>query len=338
MLAQYVLYAVEDIKGVDLGLFDFDMEANMYFFVMSPDEQILLRYTGRDSRGPVTYYSIKSHENALIRGLKQYERYREGKVPKTPRPKPEFQDDYREYSSVANRLSMNACVRCHHIAEARVDFAQEAGTLNKLNDLWLFPDGRSLGMAFEVDTGTVLAEVSGAAREAGAQVGDEVVEVAGHEVLTYGDIQYQLNRVPGDAEHLDLRLRRDQERLALRVALPPFWKASDNLAGQHRFFVLEPFPGFWGRPLDPQERAELGLPIDGIATLVERFWSETTAYQAGLRQGDVILAIDGLEQTPATRDARIYLRLFREVDDEVTLTVLRGSDRLRISLELSAAR
>ncbi len=52
----------------------------------------------------------------------------------------------------------------------------------------------------------------------------------------------------------------------------------------------------------------------------------------------MILAIDGLEQTPATRDARIYLRLFREVDDEVTLTVLRGSDRLRISLELSAAR
>jgi membrane-associated protease RseP (regulator of RpoE activity) len=329
---------VEDIKGVDLGLFDFDMEANMYFFVMSPDEQILLRYTGRDSRGPVTYYSTEGHETALTRGLEQYRRYRAGEVPRLPRPEPEFQEDYRAYPSVEDRLSKNACVRCHHIAEARVAFAQEAGTLDKLNDLWLFPDGRSLGMAFEVDTGTVLAEVSGPVRDAGARVGDEVVEVAGRDVLTFGDIQYQLDRVPGDAEHLDLGLRRGDDRLEVRLDLPPFWKASDHIAGQHRFFVLDPFPGFWGRALDPRERAELGLPIDGLATLVERFWAETTAYQAGLREGDVILAIDGLEQTPASRDARVYLRLFREVDDEVTLTVLRGPDRLRITYRLSAGR
>jgi hypothetical protein len=329
---------VEDIKGVNLGLFDFDMEANMYFFVMSPDEQILLRYTGRDSRSPLTYYSTRGHENALVRGLEQYRRYREGKVPKQPAPEPEYQDDYRAYAGVADRLSKGACVRCHHIAEARVAFAQEAGTLDKLEDLWLFPDGRSLGMAFEVDTGTVLAEATGPVQEAGARIGDEVVAVDGREVLTYGDIQYQLNRVAGDAGHLDLTLRRGRDRLPIRVALPPFWKASDHISGQHRFFVLDPFPGFWGRPLDPQERAELGLPPDGLATLVERFWAETPAYGAGLQSGDIIVAIDDLERTPATRDARVYLRMFREVDDEVTLTVLRGPDRLRISYRLSAGR
>jgi S1-C subfamily serine protease len=274
----------------------------------------------------------------LSRGLEAHRRYREGKVARRPPKPPEYQDDYRGYISVDDRMSKNACVRCHHIAEARVAFSQEAGTLDKLEDLWLFPDGRTLGMAFEVDTGTVLAEATGAVEAAGARVGDEVIAVDGHPVLTYGDIQYRLDRVPGKAGHLDLRLQRGEEEVPVRVALPPYWKASDHIAGQHRFFVVDPFPGFWGRPLDPRERAELGLPADGLATLVERFWAETPAYGAGLQSGDVILAVDGLERTPATRDARIYLRLFREVGDEVALTVLRGSERLTIAYRLATNR
>jgi hypothetical protein len=52
LLSEYILYAVEDLKGVNFGLFDYDMEANMYFFVMTHDEQILMRYTGGATRMP----------------------------------------------------------------------------------------------------------------------------------------------------------------------------------------------------------------------------------------------------------------------------------------------
>jgi len=338
LLAQYVLYAVEDIKGVDLGLFDFDMEANMYFFVMTADEQILLRYTGRDSRGPVSYYSMKSHESALVRGLERYRAHKRGEVQRDPRPEPEFQDDYKDYIGVRDRLSKNACVRCHHIAEARLVFKQRAGTLDKLQDVWQYPDGRRLGLVFEVDTGTVLSEVSGPAAEAGLQVGDELVEVNGRTVKTYGDIQYRLHRTPHDARRLDLTIHRAETTHDITLELPPFWKASDAIVGQHRFLALEPFPGFWARALDDRERAELELSGDGLATRVTRFWAVTGAYEAGLREGDVIIAIDGQKRSSATRDARVYLKLFRETGDEVTLTVLRDDRERTITYTLTAER
>ena len=45
---------------MDIGLFDHDCNNTLYFFILNADEQIYMRYGGRDSRTPDTYLNLKA--------------------------------------------------------------------------------------------------------------------------------------------------------------------------------------------------------------------------------------------------------------------------------------
>ena len=40
------------MDNVDIGLFEYDRNNTLYFFLMNADEQIYMRYGGRDGRSP----------------------------------------------------------------------------------------------------------------------------------------------------------------------------------------------------------------------------------------------------------------------------------------------
>ena len=48
-LSQYVCVRITRMDDVDIGLFDYDRNNAIYYFVMNADEQIYMRYGGRDS-------------------------------------------------------------------------------------------------------------------------------------------------------------------------------------------------------------------------------------------------------------------------------------------------
>ncbi len=50
MLQNYIRVRVIDMTGIDINLFSYDRHFSIYFFAVSPDEQIYLRYGGRDAR------------------------------------------------------------------------------------------------------------------------------------------------------------------------------------------------------------------------------------------------------------------------------------------------
>ena len=51
-LSQYVCVRIVRMDDVDVGLFDRDWNNALYFFVLNADEQIYMRYGGRDSHRP----------------------------------------------------------------------------------------------------------------------------------------------------------------------------------------------------------------------------------------------------------------------------------------------
>ena len=69
------------MKGIDLGLFDFDRNNALYYFIMNADEDIYMRYGGRDAESADTYLNLESLEVALKLGLEQHQLYREGNIP-----------------------------------------------------------------------------------------------------------------------------------------------------------------------------------------------------------------------------------------------------------------
>ncbi len=51
-MSQYVRVRITDMTNIDIGLFDFDGYNALYYFIMNADEQIYMRYGGRDGTAP----------------------------------------------------------------------------------------------------------------------------------------------------------------------------------------------------------------------------------------------------------------------------------------------
>ena len=65
------------MDNVDIGLFDYDRNNTLYFFMLNADEQIYMRYGGRDSQSPDTYLHLSSLELAAKQGLELHRQYQQ---------------------------------------------------------------------------------------------------------------------------------------------------------------------------------------------------------------------------------------------------------------------
>ena len=75
------------MDDVDVALFDRDWNNTLYFFMLNADEQIYMRYGGRDSASPDTYLDLDSLELALKQGLELHRQYLKGEL-RRPRQRP----------------------------------------------------------------------------------------------------------------------------------------------------------------------------------------------------------------------------------------------------------
>jgi hypothetical protein len=74
-LSQYVCVRIVRMDDVDVGLFDRDWNNTLYFFLLNADEQIYMRYGGRDAASPDTYLDLSSLELALGQGVELHRQY-----------------------------------------------------------------------------------------------------------------------------------------------------------------------------------------------------------------------------------------------------------------------
>jgi hypothetical protein len=115
LMQQYVLARIVTMDGIDIGLFDYDRHNSIYYFVLNADEQIYLRYGGRDAEDAGTYLDLSSIELAMRLGLKQHESFNAGKLPKQQRPAPMFPQEI--VSLKREIIDRNRCVERHLIGD-----------------------------------------------------------------------------------------------------------------------------------------------------------------------------------------------------------------------------
>ncbi len=322
LLEEYVRVRITDLTGVDLGLFEFDGHNAVYYFVLNAEEQIYLRYGGRDARGPDRYLDLESFALALELGLAEHAAWQRGERPGPPRPAPRFP---RDVPLVQERIiTPGRCVECHIVADYALQASEREGPGERVRTMFRCPDILRLGLALDVPRGLVLAQATGPAAEAGLQPGDLIRRFAGRRVLTFADLQHVYDRVPRDAETVELEALRGEETLAFRVELPPDWWASDLF---HRYWSVEPLVYFANRALTPAEKEQLGLDPDGFA-------SELTEVRPGARSlgvhalevGDILFAVDGATSDPLTHDLRLHIKLRKVAGDTLELRLLRDGE------------
>ena len=328
-MSQYVLVRIIRMDTVDIGLFEHDRNNTLYFYLMNADEQIYMRYGGRDSAAADTYLSLASLEVALRQGLEQHERFKKGELAKAERPKPASPRDYPLL--VERTFARGQCVECHLIGDFQNLHREKDKTLDKMTHLYRSPDIKTIGIYLDVPKGLVVKEAKDAVAAAGMKAGDRITSVNGTAVLTFADLQHYYDKTDRRAaKTAPFTVEREGKTEALTVTLPSRWWWTDV---RYRQSSVEPRLYFDSRPLTEAEKKDRGLPVDGFACEVTRLDSFGTMMKSHqLKVGDVIFGVDGVQKDEYAHTADLYMKLKLTPGDIVKLDVLRDGQRMQSML------
>ena len=317
------------MDNVDIGLFDYDRYNTLYFFILNADEQIYMRYGGRDSQSQDSYLSLESLELALKKGLELHEDYKAGKLEKTARPKPMFP---REVPLLVERtFARGACVECHLIGDFQLQQRELDGTLDKLSQMFRSPDLKTIGIHLDVPKGLLVKEAKSAVLEAGLKAGDRIAALNGTPVWTFADLQYAYDKVARDTKQIRLTVQRDAKPVELIVALPVRWWYSDI---RYKQLTIDPRTYFESKPLTEAEKKEFELPVDGFASRVSHVDNFARVLKShDLREGDIVFGVDGVQKDEYANTAEFFIRLRKKAGDDLTLDVLRDGKRFQMPLK-----
>lgn len=325
---QFIRLRITDMAEVDIGVFEMDFNTTFGLFIINHRKEVYLRYGARDDAGEETYLTLPSVTIALQRGLTLHTSWKSGEIKLPPAGKSRMS---QTFPNIRKTVRENNCVHCHQVAEGQAVEMFSLKDYRKKTSPWIFPDPARLGLRLKIDDPTIIEQSTGAAAKAGIQNGEQILKIENGPVSTYADIQYALHHLPRDRKEITLITNRSSRK----ITLPPYWRVTD-LNRRSIGHKMEPFPGFWGKPLTMEEKKELGLPAESFATRTTKFWVNTPGKKAGMREGDVVLSIDDVSASPLAMNAQIYIRLNYEAGEQITVKYRRDEETREAKYTLKA--
>ena len=320
------------MDDVDIALFDYDRYNTLYYFLINADEQIYMRYGGRGPKSPTTYLDLSSLEIALEQGLQLHQQYQKGEFAKANRPPRLLPRDIP--AIFEGTTQKGRCVECHLIADLQNVQRQRDGKLDRLAHMYRSPDIKTIGIDLDVPKGLVVAEAREAALLAGLKSGDRITQLNGVTVWTFGDLQYQYDRVERDAKQIRIAVERNGKSSGLTIQLPEYWWWTDLT---YRQWSVEPRIYFKSRPLTKREKRSQGLDPGGFAsqvTVVEGFAEILKLHQ--LKPGDIVFGVDGVERDKIANTAELFIKLHKNAGDTFMLNLLRDGKRTKMEVKTTS--
>jgi len=193
----------------------------------------------------------------------------------------------------------------------------------------LLPQDVTPGLAKEFNlpdnsAGALVAEVTpkSPAEKAGLKNGDIIVEINGKPVKDARHLRLQVAQVaPGTK--VPVKIVRDGDSKTLEVVLKEFPKddalAKREQGGAEKDSTSDALDGVTVGDVDAAARRQIGLPANVKGALVVQIDESSASYEAGLREGDVILEInrkavhsadEAVDMSEKIKDKRILLRVW----------------------------
>ncbi|WP_146429867.1 Trx7/PDZ domain-containing (seleno)protein [Blastopirellula retiformator] len=340
VMQQYECARIVRMNGVDLAKFQFDYDQSFAAFLMNADGTIYGRYGTRSHQTEEERdVAIEGFAETLIKGLILHGLYPANKdslVAKTTGDVPPVKSaekfphlrkrDFGEELDYEGNV-VKSCIHCHQVGESyRVNYRFEG---NPIPDKILFPypHPKVLGLIMDPKTAATVEEATpgSAAAEAGMKAGDEILALNGQPILSMADIQWTLHHLQ-DEKQFDVTLLRDGKLQKLNFPLPKGWKRQGDISWRVTSWDLsrQVFGGMRLRDLEPEQRKELGLSDDQLGLLVRhvgKYGDHAVALKAGIKVGDVITSIAGIDEN--LNESNLLARLANETkrgqDAEVKL-------------------
>lgn len=338
---QFVCVRIVQTNGLDLKLFQIDFDNSWAALFMNADGTIYGRYGTRTASGPQSdgFHNVPSFRKSMERALEVHKGYPgnkaalAGKIGKEPEYAiPDKIPSLAQWSGRAT--TPKGCIHCHMVREHKMRTKWQDKKLT-LADLQVFPMPDNIGLRIDDKDGRKILAVkpNSPAAKVGLKEGDELVRLNGQPLLSIADIQWVLHNLPAETV-LKATVQRGTATLEKELALSGDWKASDLAWRASSWYGLR--YGLRTQPLAAADKAKQGLGANDLALSVTGMFGRggPLLQKAGLKVGDIIVAMDGKTAALTESQFLIDLRLRHGPDESVKFTVLRGDKRVELTVPM----
>ena len=330
-----------EMKGVDLSLFQFDHDLNWAGMFINADGVVYARYGTQSAEGSDAYNSIDGLINTMNRVLELHADYPNNKAELSGKlGAPRAQSNALELPGLRNpeKLAQETrrgnCIHCHNIHDAEHRHALETGTYSK-EMLWKYPLPDSIGLKIDRKSGVRIESVipHSAAADAEMEAGQDIVRMNGQRITSIADMQWVLHPLSNTATEVEIETASGKHAVQMKAG----WRKHD-FSWRGSMWNAPPRFEAWAPELSADARTKLGLP-EGDAALEVRWINREgaggqRAFDDGLREKDVIVAIAGQPFHFNTKQFNMHLKLNYKVGDTLPLTVVREGKREELKIRL----
>lgn len=333
-----------EMKGVDLSLFQFDHDLNWAGMFINADGVVYARYGTQSAEGSDAYNSIDGLIDTMNRVLELHANYPQNKAElqgkrgrakpfKTALEMPGLQNPQK----LAQQTERGNCIHCHNIHDAEQVDAKQTGSFTQ-DLLWRYPLPDNVGLRIDRVSGIKVDQVLAGtpAAAGGLKVGEDIVKMNGQRITSIADMQWVLHHIPNTAAEVVVEGSQSGKHT---LSLPAGWKKYD-ISWRGSIWSLAPRFGAWTPEATEAQREQLRIPKDQMAFQVKSLNRNVpggkNAYDAGLRQGDVIVAMNGQPLPKTSQQFNVHIKLNYKPGDQFPITVLRGNgERLELKILLA---
>lgn len=322
------------MNGVDLNRFPFEYDLTWMSFFQDARGRTYARYGGREDSGPETQLNRKS----LIRVMNQVlDLHKSGDVQPANRYEPTDGSSAvpEQIPTMKQMLAKRKvkCIHCHDVKSTQLKNLRSAGKFDR-NMIFTYPSPLNLGIQINPVAQDEVKSVlpASAAAKAGMKAGDRSLRLDGQRILTFADATRVLELTP-ESGTLPIEFQRDGKTIETEIALPDNWRVNGDPSWRESTHVAGPNSGFWAVKINDQQRKRLGIGPEKLALRTTAIWGSWTR-QAGLKNGDVVVAIDGRSSDLSIKQLQTYLQMNRNWGDTIPILVIRNGKRVELSLTL----
>ncbi len=331
-----------EMKGVDLSLFQFDHDLNWAGMFINADGVVYARYGTQSAEGSDAYNSIEGLLNTMNRVLELHANHPKNAAElKGKRGEPKPVSSALELPGLSNpakyaqETTRSNCIHCHNIHDAEHKHALDTGKFS-VEMMYKFPLPDSLGLKIDRKSGVLVENVlpDSAAALAGLHADEEVVRMNGQRITSIADMQWVLHHLPNGDAQVEIETSLTGKHT---VALKAGWKKSD-FSWRGSMWNAPPRFQVWTPVLSNEAREKLNLPATD--TPLEVRWINKQgkggqqAYDDGLREKDIILAVAGQPIRMDTKQFNMHIKLNYKVGEQLPLTILRNGQREELKIKL----
>ncbi len=350
LLDQFVCVRLINANALDLALFQFDYDLSFSTLFFNADGTVYGRYGSWIHQKDAQEKSTASYRLALQGALDLHKGYPANKAAlagKQGGPTP-FKVAI-DLPALAEKYTLDlnwdgkvvqSCVHCHQVGDAlRLSYREKRVPIP---EAWIypFPAPEVLGLALapdQVASVTAVAPDSIAAR-AGVQPGDRLVSLAGQPLLSIADVSWALHRAAPSGP-MPAVIERVGQRTNITFTLPDDWRRQSDISRRVGTWPMRGMAlgGLVLEDIDETARTQRGLDPTQLALWVKsvgQYGKHAAAKNAGFQKDDIIVEIDNLKTRHTESRLLGHLLLKHPSGDKVPVTVLRGTERVTLTLPM----